>query len=202
MGVPPIIKRRSYGFYGGVIFLWIIFQSCSTTIVDITEAPVESYSGNVLSLQQVKDAIFEAGRSKKWAMEEKNPGEIIGKFKTGRYSVKVAIPYTTKTYSILYKDSKGLKASGRKIHRKYKSIINELQNAIFTGITLAHHRSAQADRQEIPAQTPPPPKAPPTIEVQDSPKQEGPSMDEFADWLRQTEQEGDNSTDTSSAYSK
>ncbi|MDH5775538.1 MAG: hypothetical protein OEZ57_11565 [Nitrospirota bacterium] len=183
-----------------VFLFWLVIQGCTTTMVKVIDVPVESYPGSLLSLQQVEDAILMAGKGTNWAMKEEKPGEIIGTY--NRYSVQVAIPYTAKAYSILYINSEGLRANGDQIHRKYNKIINELNNAIFNKLTLAHHNPAPAVRQEAPARTPPPPKALSTIEVQDPPQQEGPSMEEFADWLRQVDPEGDGTPNTSSTYSE
>ena len=149
---------------------------------------------------EIRQAIIKAGHKKRWVMNEKKPGELTGRYNPGRYSVEVAIPYTTKNYSILYRNSTGLKANGKKIHRKYKHIITELQNAIRTGITLAHHRPASKKRKAVPVPTPVPKKAPPTVEVKEPPKEEGPSMDEFADWLRQVEKEEAGSANSSSVF--
>ncbi len=186
--------------YAGIFLCWFIFQGCSTKITNITDTPIQSYQGTSLSLPEIRQAIIKAGLKKKWVMEETKPGEITGRLNPGRYSVEVAIPYSTKNYSILYRNSTGLKANGQKIHRKYKRIINELQNAIRTGITLAHHRPASKTRKNAPVPTPAPQKAPPTVEVKEPPKEEGPSMDEFADWLRQVEKEEAGSGNSSSAY--
>ena len=190
--------RRVTLVYVGIFLCWFVFQGCSTKINNIKNTPIQSYQGNSLSLPEIRQAIIKAGLQKKWVMEEARPGEITGRFNPGRYSVEVAIPYSTKNYSILYRNSTGLKANGNKIHRKYKRIINDLQNAIRTGITLAHHRPASNTRKKSP--TPPPQKSVPTIEVKEPPKDEGPSMDEFAEWLRQVEKEEDARPNASSAY--
>ncbi len=194
--------RRHTLVYAGILLCWFVFQGCSTKINNITDSPIDSYQGNTLSLPQIRQAIIKAGLQKNWVMEEKKPGEITGRLNPGRYSVIVAIPYTAKNYSILYRNSTGLKANGQKIHRKYKRIINELQNAIRTGITLAHHRPASKTPQKAPIPIPAPQKkkSPPTVEVKEPPKEEGPSMDEFADWLRQVEKEEAGSANSSSAY--
>ncbi len=200
------MKVRRYTLvYAGILLCWFVFQGCTTKINNIKDTPIQSYQGNSLSLPEIRQAIIKAGLQKKWVMEEKKPGEITGRLNPGRYTVEVAIPYSTKNYSILYRNSTGLKANGEKIHRKYKRIINELQNAIRTGITLAHHRPASKTRKKAPAPTPPPQKVRPTIEVKKEelkkpPKEEGPSMDEFADWLRQVEKEEAGSANPSAAY--
>ncbi len=188
--------------YAGIFLCWFIFQGCTTKITNITDTPIQSYQGTRLSLGEIRQAIIKAGHQKRWVMNDNKPGELTARFNPGKYSVEVAIPYSTKNYSILYRTSTGLKANGKKIHRTYKKLINELQNAIRTGITLAHHRPASKPRKKSPASPPPQQKAPPTIEVKEPPKQEGPSMDEFADWLRQVEKEEADSASSSAASQK
>ena len=188
--------------YTGIFLCWFIFQGCSTKITNITDTPIQSYQGTRLSLGEIRQAIIKAGHQKSWVMDEKKPGELTARHNPGRYSVEVAIPYSIKNYSILYRNSTGLKANGEKIHRRYKQLINELQNAIRNGITLAHHRPASKTPKKAPVPTPAPQKAPPTVEVKEPPKEEGPSMDEFADWLRQVEKEEAGSANSSSAYQK
>ena len=188
--------------YTGIFLCWFIFQGCSTKITNITDTPIQSYQGTRLTLGEIRQAIIKAGQQKRWVINENKPGELTGRFNPGRFSVEVAIPYSTKSYSILYRNSTGLKANGQKIHRKYKRIIIDLQNAIRTGITLAHHRPESKTRKKAPIPTPAPKTAPPTVEVKEPPKEEGPSMDEFADWLRQVEKEEAGSENSSSAYQK
>jgi len=203
-------RSRSRLIDVGVLFFLLVFQGC-VTMVKHHDIPVETGSGTTLSAEEVGNAIIKAGKSKGWIMNEGNSGEILGKFKSIEYFIKVAIPHTAKSYSIVYRDSEGLRHRGDKIHKKYNKIIDELQFAILNGLAVAHAQAESKPSQEVPVQAPSPTievqmpskqEAAPPAEVQAPPKQEGPSMDEFADWLRQVEQEGESTPGTSSAYSK
>ena len=57
-------------------------------------------------------------------------GEVTGTYSNAKQSATVAIPYTTKTYSILYKNSSNFKYNGTKIHKRYNELVSGLDAAI------------------------------------------------------------------------
>ena len=61
-----------------------------------------------LTLEQVQKAIIDAGIKQTWIMTPVKPGEMLGEFNVQSHQIHVLIPYTTKNYSILYKDSSNL----------------------------------------------------------------------------------------------
>jgi hypothetical protein len=65
--------------------------------------------------------------------------EILGTLNIRSHQAVVAIPYTTKTYSILYKDSKNLKydEAAQTIHENYAGWIQRLDGAIRTRLSAA-----------------------------------------------------------------
>ena len=67
------------------------------------------------------------------------PGEIIGTLNVRSHQAIVTIPYTSKTYSILYKDSSNLKydADKQTIHGNYAGWIQRLDGAIRSRLTAA-----------------------------------------------------------------
>lgn len=108
---------------------------CATEIVNVKDAPVKTLSGKELTLDQVTKAIVLAGMGLKWEMEVAEPGHIIGTLNLRSHKAVVDIPYTTKAYSIMFKDSRGLRivdANGETvgIHPNYNSWIDNLNNAI------------------------------------------------------------------------
>ena len=80
----------------------------------------------------VKQAIFEAGAKKGWAMYEVKPGEVEGLFATRGHEVRVRIPYTANSYAIHYLDSANMNYNAKKntIHRKYNQWVLNLDLAI------------------------------------------------------------------------
>ena len=67
------------------------------------------------------------------------PGEIMGTLNLRSHQAIVTIPYTSKTYSILYKGSTNLKydADKQTIHENYAGWIQRLDGAIRSRLTAA-----------------------------------------------------------------
>jgi hypothetical protein len=108
-------------------------------IYQVKDAPVQTATGNQLSLAEVEKAIIQAGVASGWMMAIAKPGEIIGTLNLRSHQAVVSIPYTSKTYSILYKDSSNLKYNAEKqtIHENYASWIQRLDGAIRSRLTAA-----------------------------------------------------------------
>jgi hypothetical protein len=101
-------------------------------IYNVKNAPVITATGKEATLDQVTKAIVEAGTGLGWTMTVVKRGQIIGTLHLRSHTAVVDIPYTTKTYSILYKDSTNLQYDPEKqtIHKNYQSWIENLHNAI------------------------------------------------------------------------
>jgi len=108
-------------------------------IYQVREAPVVTASGKELRLEDVRKEIIQAGVALGWQMTVAKPGEIIGTLNIRSHQAVVTIPYTTKTYSILYKDSSNLKYDAEKqtIHENYSGWIQRLDGAIRSRLTAA-----------------------------------------------------------------
>ncbi|MCS6896559.1 MAG: hypothetical protein NZM29_01175 [Nitrospira sp.] len=106
-------------------------------IYNVKDAPVTTATGKEVTLDQVTKAIVEAGSGLGWTMTVVKPGQIIGTLRLRSHTAVVDIPYTTKTYSIIYKDSTNLKYDAEKqtIHKNYRSWIENLDNAIKSRIS-------------------------------------------------------------------
>lgn len=108
-------------------------------IYQVKEAPVQTASGKVPSLEQVQKIIIESGVKLGWVMAVVKPGEIQGTRNVRIHSAVVTIPFTEKNYSVLYKDSTNLKynAAAQTIHQEYTYWIQELDNEIRARLTAA-----------------------------------------------------------------
>lgn len=108
-------------------------------IYQVQDAPVQVATGKKLSLEEVQKAIIAAGAGLGWQMAVARPGEIIGTLNIRKHQAVVSIPYTTKSYSILYKDSSHLKYDAEKqtIHQNYTGWIQRLDGAIRSGLNAA-----------------------------------------------------------------
>ena len=106
-------------------------------VYEVKDAPIES--AKPLTLDQVQKAIIDAGIKQTWIMTPIKPGEMLGEFNIQSHQIHVTIPYTTKTYSILYKDSSNLRYDPvkRTIHVNYAKWIERLDNEIKARLRMA-----------------------------------------------------------------
>ena len=108
-------------------------------IYQVKEAPVQTATGKVPTIEQVQKVIIESGVKLGWVMAVVKPGEIQGTKNVRIHSAVVTIPFTAKNYSVLYKDSTNLKynAANQTIHQEYTYWIQELDNEIRARLTAA-----------------------------------------------------------------
>lgn len=126
-----------------VVFLALIVMATGCRgrgqIYQVKDAPVQTSTGKQPSLEDVQKAIIAAGVGLGWQMAVAKPGEIIGTLNIRKHQAVVSIPYTTKSYSILYKDSNNLKydAEAQTIHANYASWVQRLDGAIRARLSAA-----------------------------------------------------------------
>jgi hypothetical protein len=108
-------------------------------IYSVKDAPIQTATGKEPSLEDVQKAIITAGVGLGWQMAISKPGEIVATLNVRSHQAVVTIPYTTKTYSILYKDSNNLKydAGKQTIHDNYTGWVQRLDGAIRSRLTAA-----------------------------------------------------------------
>ena len=106
-------------------------------VYEVRDAQVES--AKPLTLDQVQKAIIDAGIKQTWIMTPIKPGEMLGEYNVQSHQIHVLIPYTTKNYSILYKDSSNLRYDPvkRTIHVNYAKWIERLDNEIKARLKMA-----------------------------------------------------------------
>ncbi|MCW8929328.1 MAG: hypothetical protein OQL19_03705 [Gammaproteobacteria bacterium] len=114
-----------------LIVLSLFLIGCRTApIQDITDAPINTASGEVPSLSLIAREIVEAGSQLGWQMKKMKPGHIIGTLYLRTHMVKVDIAYTQTNYSITYNDSSKMNYDGENIHSNYNSWLQNLSNMI------------------------------------------------------------------------
>lgn len=130
---------RSSALVIGLILLTTIGCRGGGQIYNIQNAPITTASGKAVTLDQVAKAIIEAGTERKWSMAVVKPGLIVGTLNVRSHQAVVDIAYTTKNYSITYKDSTNLKYNAKQntIHENYRSWIQYLDNAIKSRLVTA-----------------------------------------------------------------
>jgi hypothetical protein len=122
-----------------VLFVAVMGCRGGAQIYQVKDAPVQTATGKQPSLEDVQKAIIAAGVGLNWQMAVAKPGEIIGTLNVRSHQAVVSIPYTTKNYSIVYKDSTNLKYNAEKqtIHENYTGWIQRLDGAIRARLTAA-----------------------------------------------------------------
>lgn len=112
----------------------MMLGGCATpnAVRNINAEPVVGPAGRAVSLDEVGKAILRAGGTLGWQMKQVEPGYILGTLKLRSHVAIVDIRYTTKSYSITYKDSTNLNYDGTNIHSNYNGWISNLDRAIKT----------------------------------------------------------------------
>ncbi|MEJ2423956.1 MAG: hypothetical protein P8101_05765 [Candidatus Thiodiazotropha sp.] len=112
-----------------ILVLTLGLMGCRTEpVYNVQDSPVNTMEK--ASMKKIKKAIMSAGASLGWRMKEIKPGQIVGTIMLRGTTATVDIPYNTKTYSIVYKNSDGLKYDGSSINKQYNKWIQNLDNAI------------------------------------------------------------------------
>ena len=101
----------------------------SAAVYNVDDAAVVT-SVDKYSAQDVKKAIMRAGGSLGWMMKENGPGKIVATLNIRKHMAKIDIDYSTKSYSIRYKDSQNLNYDGTNIHSNYNGWIQRLNDNI------------------------------------------------------------------------
>ena len=83
-----------------------------------------------LSTMQVRQAITQAAVSRGWKVKNVSTNMIIATLDLRGHTAVVSIPYSSKSYSILYKSSDKLLHKGDMIHRSYNGWVKNLRDGI------------------------------------------------------------------------
>jgi len=114
-----------------LVLLVAFLAACRTApIYNVDDAPVTTADNAQPTMKQIEQAIVQAGTGLGWRMEPQGPGHIVGTLYLRGNMAQVDINYDRKSYSIHYKDSKGLNYDGEKIHKNYNGWVQNLDNRI------------------------------------------------------------------------
>lgn len=88
-------------------------------------------NGSMLSVEEVRGAIFAAAAVKGWIPTSVNANQIQATIKVrDRHTATIDIKFTDRSYSINLKSSGGLDEKAGNIHRNYNKWISLLDNQI------------------------------------------------------------------------
>jgi hypothetical protein len=109
----------------------LLLVGCRTVpIHNVKDVPVNVPAGQTATLATVEQAIVRAGNSLGWQMKVEKPGLIVGTLNLRTHTAVVDIPFTTSSFSILYKNSVNLEQKGDTIHSNYNGWVQNLDQAI------------------------------------------------------------------------
>ncbi len=100
----------------------------STPVYNVEQQTI--VSNGSAKLGDVQKAIIASGASLGWQMKAVKPGHIVGTLYLRDHMAKIDVNYSTKSYSITYKDSNNLNYDGTNIHSNYNGWIQNLQRKI------------------------------------------------------------------------
>ena len=103
-------------------------------IYNVEQAPIVAQKN--LSMNDVRTAIIRAGSGLGWQMAPEGPGKIKGTLNVRNLMAVIDVTHDTKSYSIKYRDSQGLKAQDGTIHKNYNGWIQNLDKRIRNELNL------------------------------------------------------------------
>ncbi len=120
-------KFVKYGV-AALLGLFVLTGCRTAAIYNVDKDPVEAK----VSSDKVYKAIKTAGYSKGWIITKVKPGLAMGKLNVRKHQAVVEIPYSSKSFSIKYKNSMNLKHNPETgtIHNNYNGWVQNLENAI------------------------------------------------------------------------
>ncbi len=113
-----------------LVLAMALFTGCRTSPIRNYDSQVSTTSS--VALDKVAKEIIAAGAGLGWQMKKVKDGEIVGTLFLRKHMAQVTIPYTTKSYQIIYKTSTELNynAENKSIHSNYNGWVQNLNNAI------------------------------------------------------------------------
>lgn len=108
----------------------LLVAACAAPVFNVSNAAVQTGSGQKASLDDVGKAITRAGVTLGWQMKTVKPGNIVGTLSMRGHTAVVDVTYDTQTYNITYKDSVNLEYNGQHIHKNYNGWIQNLDRDI------------------------------------------------------------------------
>ena len=107
----------------------LILVGCSTSkpLYNVGNAVVFTGSGSQPTLEKIRRAIVVAATYKGWKVKNIDSRNMQATINVRRHMAQVMIAYSTRSYSITYKDSHTLDYDGTMIHRSYNKWVRNLE---------------------------------------------------------------------------
>jgi hypothetical protein len=125
---PGRVKRRSSPAFAVPLLMLVCLAACRTPIENVNDAELPP-AARSMTLEQIDEAIWRAGRKVKWDIEIQGPGELRAIWRHKAHLAIVRITHDHERLSILYESSENLVRDG-KIHRHYNAMVQRLLRQI------------------------------------------------------------------------
>jgi hypothetical protein len=109
------------------VFLILVGCSTSQPLHSVDSAVVFTGSGSQPTLEQIRRAIVASVTRKGWTAKNIGSRQIQATLNVRKNIARVVIAYSTRSYSITYKDSHTLAYDGATIHRNYNKWVRNLK---------------------------------------------------------------------------
>ncbi len=108
----------------------LLLAACTTPIIRVESIGLSIPSNANVTMGKVEAAIFKAAVDRGWSIQQLEPGRLEAEIRGRNYKAVVWITHDTKSFSIIYKDSRNLDYDGNRIRRRYNSLILKLRKSI------------------------------------------------------------------------
>ena len=109
------------------VFLILVGCSTSQPLYSVDNAVVFNGPGSQPTLEQIRRAIVASVTRKGWTAKNIGSRQIQATLNVRKNIARVVIAYSTRSYSITYKDSHTLAYDGATIHRNYNKWVRKLK---------------------------------------------------------------------------
>ena len=99
-------------------------------IENVTEQAVLVQAGKPITPDNVRDCIVRAGVALGWRIVEVGPGMMQGTLVLREHTAVIDIPYSDRSFSLIYRSSINLNEEAGQIHRNYNNWIRNLAKGI------------------------------------------------------------------------
>ena len=114
----------------GVSLALVLAACAAKPIHNVTESQISSKNSKSFQPNQVRQAIVAAGVGLGWKFVDLKPGLLEGTLRLREHVAVVDIPYSTSTYSIIYKSGVNLGEQNGQIHKNYNGWVQNLDKGI------------------------------------------------------------------------
>ena len=115
------------------ISLGLALAACATKpILNVKDSQISTKNGKTLQASQVRQAILAAGVGLGWKIVDIKPGLLEGTLRLREHTAVVDIPYSTSTYSIVFKSGVNMGEKDGQIHKNYNGWVTNLDKGIGT----------------------------------------------------------------------